>query len=547
VKAILAVIKDGKRSQRGSVLSGVLIITAFIAIISGALMTALSTNFLLSHNLAIKVANEASIDSAVELAISQLQDTTTTPISLGCPTPPSTVNLNARTVVPAYSSCWPTIPGIEPQFAKLKGTSSSAFNVDGTHAQIGALDDYVVANSAGMVFDYPFGATAPRWTLPLRGAITAPPLVMQSTAGSAPYLDLIPLSGADCAPATYCLNVRGDNGSRYTPPASPPRACVIGTGRAVTTRPAASPTLGGIIYFAYGPTLEFADISGGGGGCDVEERVGVSLSLPVVAGPLALTFDRWTDYVYAVLSNGSSSSLIRCTYHSGLTCTPESQLPLPLGNPVGLAASGKSLPAMIAITYTSGVVALVKVASSGMTLVASPSTGAPVARAPYWCAECGNLIGVAAQDGLHLYDSSLSPIAKYTGAGLVSRTTPIADAAGNWYFATEDGYVHELQLQSGILKQVNAYGPLGQIGSSPQLGACPYGVQRSLCIYLGSLNTNAYLVPLDAREVVITACISKSPPACQSGANPRLSARVQVGSFVSNQTVHVQGWSYYSG
>src|SRR5207245_10049118 len=71
--AILALLKDRRRSQRGSVLSGVLIMTAFIAIISGALMTELSTNFLLSHTLLNRAANEATDSSAADLSLSQRQ------------------------------------------------------------------------------------------------------------------------------------------------------------------------------------------------------------------------------------------------------------------------------------------------------------------------------------------------------------------------------------------------------------------------------------------------------------------------------------------
>ena len=45
MKELRALLSDRRRSQRGSVLSGVLIMVAFLAIISGALMTELSTNF----------------------------------------------------------------------------------------------------------------------------------------------------------------------------------------------------------------------------------------------------------------------------------------------------------------------------------------------------------------------------------------------------------------------------------------------------------------------------------------------------------------------
>ena len=140
--AILALLKDRRRSQRGSVLSGVLIMTAFIAIISGALMTELSTNFLLSHTLLNRVANEATENSAIELSLSQLQST-----QLNAPCPalvPATVN--NQTASATYLSCWPTVDRRSPSFSQI-GSSSGAFNVDGTHVQLGKLNDYIVGDN----------------------------------------------------------------------------------------------------------------------------------------------------------------------------------------------------------------------------------------------------------------------------------------------------------------------------------------------------------------------------------------------------------------
>lgn len=544
---MLAVIRDRRRSQRGSVLSGVLIITAFIAIISGALMTELSANFLLSHNLVVTVANEASMNSALELAISQLQDTQTTPMIRGCPTPLSTANLNGRTVVSSYASCWPTIERSEPQIVPV-GFTSAAFTVDGTHAQIGALNDYVVGNSAGTIFDYTFGATAPRWTLPLRGSVTAPPMVMRSPGSSNSYLDVVPLSGLDCSNPnnsyTYCLNVRVDNGSAYPPP----RSCLLSTPSLIATQPAASPNASfpGVIYFADSSLLYAADVAGAVGGCDVESVATAPTGLPVAAGPIAFSSGR-SDYLYAVVSDASSSRLIQCSYRSSsLSCG--ASLALPWGSAAGLSASSGTLPASVAITFKGGGVALVRLAANGaMSPPTSVSTGSAIAGAPSWCGQCGDVIGVAAKNVLYLYDGSLSLLGSAAVAGWGSSTSPAADGTGNWYLASSDGYLHELQLRPGGLKEVNAYGPLGRAGSSPQVGGCPINKQNGICVYLGSLNKAAYLVPLDARDAVISACISAAPPSCQAGPNSRLQAALEVGSSTSPRTVHVQSWSYYSG
>jgi hypothetical protein len=53
------------------------------------------------------------------------------------------------------------------------------------------------------------------------------------------------------------------------------------------------------------------------------------------------------------------------------------------------------------------------------------------------------------------------------------------------------------------------------------------------------------MVALDARHALMTACLSTALGVC-TGANPRLSAQVEVGVAGDKQLVHVQGWSYTS-
>jgi hypothetical protein len=111
------------------------------------------------------------------------------------------------------------------------------------------------------------------------------------------------------------------------------------------------------------------------------------------------------------------------------------------------------------------------------------------------------------------------------------------DGAGNWYVGDDSGYVRELQIQAGKLVPVSQYGPMGRVGSSVQVGGCATGI----CVYVGSLDRNLYRIPLDARDAVVLACLSSC-----SSAGLRLGAQVEIGSKDSPQTVHVQGWSYYS-
>ena len=536
--AILALLKDRRRSQRGSVLSGVLIMTAFIAIISGALMTELSTNFLVSHTMLNRVANQATDNSAIELALSRLQ---ATQLNAPCPSLP-TATLNNLTASATYLSCWPTVDVRSPQFKQI-GSSNAPFNVDGAHVQLGQLNDYIVGDAAGNVFDFPFGSATERWSLDLDGAVTAPPLVLARPGHSGQYLDVIPLSSSPSCPMDgSCLNVTIDDTSFATPS----QLCMITTssGAAPATQPAASPSVRGLVYFADGANLEADDLAGTA--CASKSSATISGNRPVVAGPIAFACasgcGQVVDYIYAVVSTASSSRLVEYTYDPKDGLESAGSWPLPWANASGIALQSATLPAGLAITFGGGGVALYRIGSNGPTFLNSQQVGGGIADAPYWCGSC-SLFGVGAQDGaLHLFNSSLNPVPSYAGTGSAIDTTPATDGAGNWYFGADDGYVHEVQNQGGQMVEVNRYGDLGAAGSSVEVGACTTGI----CIYLGTLGNRLYLVPLNARDAVISACITTSPPTC-SGANPHLWANVEVGDRKSPATVHVKGWSYYSG
>jgi hypothetical protein len=531
VTAIRALLKDRKRSQRGSVLSGVLMMTAFIAIISGALMTELSTNFLLSHTMLNRVTNQATLNSAIELSLSQLQAT-----RLNAPCPAlATTTVNNLTASAMYLSCWPTIR--EDQKFTRVGSSSASFNLDGAQAQANGFNDYVVGNSSGSVLDYRFGATTPRWTVSLNGTLTAPPLVFGDPGSANQLLDLFPITGAACSPNTNCIDVRTDKNS--TPSV---RCTVPATYGSIVSQPAPSPTFGAYAFFTDGPRLEVIDLSSGE--CDAPtSSIAPFGNRPVIAGPIALRCSgcgRSSDEVYVVVSDNVSSWLVRSNFRNRLSFVDA--LPLPWANVAGMAASGSGLPASIAITFGGGGITLVQLDSSGAMTGTSTTVPAGISSAPYWCSVCGNLFGVGAQNGaLYVFDSALTRTSYATGSPI--NTSPSTDLAGNWYVGSDDGFVHELQLQGGQgLVQVRTYGQMARFGSSPQLGTCTGGI----CIYLGAENGNVYLVPLDARDAVMSACISTSPPACSPGTNPRLWAQVEIGASGNPKAVHVQGWSYYS-
>lgn len=549
MKTLRAFLKDGRRSQRGSVLSAVLIIVLFLSIISGALMTALSTNFLLSNNLLNRVYTQATVGSAAELGINQLQGIRP---NAPCPGPIVTPALNGQMAVANVTtgSCWPTVHE-SPGFTHL-ATGSNVFSIDGTHAQLQGLNDYIIGNPDGTVYDYWFDPTVSgspaqlsgslRWTLTLPGsAVTGPTMVMLDPNNPGQYLDLIPVSGGICSnPVTNCVSVRSDDGSSQRPG----QLCAIdATGGAVVTQPAASPSSNRIAYFSAGADLASIDVSR----CEPTHTTTIPGSRPVVAGPVARCSggcSNGTDDVYAVVSDSVSSSLVRYTYRGGFTLAQSRSLPW--GGATGLAMSGSNLSA-IAVTFKGGGIAVVQLTSSGFMGPALSRSTPPVAKAPYWCTQCGDLIGVGTQGGLYVFDSLLNQFATPSaGSGSIS-TTPQADSSGKfWYFGADDGYVYEAQVSAGqtVTLFAKRLGPMAQFGSSVQVGDCKN--RAWICLYLGALDRKAYLIAMDAHEAVLTACITVAPPNCLTGANPRVWTLVEIGTLSSRQAVHVKGWSYYS-
>lgn len=535
--AVLALLKDRRRSQRGSVLSGVLIMTAFIAIIAGALMAELSTNFLLSHTMLNRVANQATDNSAIELSLHQLQGTQ---LNAPCPAVPTTTLNNLRASA-TYLSCWPAIR--EDQKFSFIGSSSAHFNLDGVHAQANGFNEYVVGDSSGSVYDYRFGSFAPRWTQVLNGTLTGSPLVIPDPSNGGRLVDVYPMAGAVCQRQATCIDVWRDSGSSRN------HQCTIAPGGSGPAMAGTSAAFAGFIYYAQGTALGLSDVSGTD--CDASQSVNnISGSRQAVAGPIALrcaSCNRTTDMVYTVVSDSVSSRLVSYSFSNGnggnnnFNVSSQGSVALPWLDVTGIAASASTLPATIAMTFTGGGVAVAQLnVNGGITLITRSVPGG-ISASPYWCAACGNLFGVGGQNGvLYLFNSAGTVVATYS-TGSPINTSPGTDGAGNWYVATDNGYVHELQNGQGLV-QVESYGQMSTFGSSPQIGACSTGI----CIYLGAQDGSLYLVPLDARKAVLSACITTSPPAC-SGANPRLWASVEVGAIGSPQTVHVEGWSYYSG
>lgn len=377
--------------------------------------------------------------------------------------------------------------------------------------------------------------------------MTGTPLVMPDPSANGQFLDLVPVSGSACAPASFCVSVRSDSSSGSTSP--PSLRCTAPTAASVVSRPAVGSNNPDVAYFGDSSGAIYAIDPTSGGNCESEGSI--STANAVIAGPVVFpcqqSCGKNQDQVYVVTTGGGSSRLVLLTYSLKGGLAQAGSLGLPWANPSGIAVESTGLPSRLAISFAGGQVAVVQLDNEGdMSLAASITLPAAINGPPYWCHCPGslNLIGIGAGDGsLYVRDTSLNTYATYSGGSAIN-TAPAADAAGNWYFAADDGRLYEVQKPSGgtAMGLAASFGSAGgSIASSPVLATCPAGI----CVYLGAMDARAYLVSLDARDAVLTACVSASPPAC-SGANPRLWVRVEVGVAGNSQTVHIQGWSYYS-
>jgi hypothetical protein len=546
VNQLRLALSDRRRRQRGSVLSGVLIIVAFLSIIAGALMTELSTNFLISHALVTRIGSEATVNSAMELAVDSLQHT-----SLGSPCPaPVTVSLNGRTATVAYANCAPsTRVGIGPQLI----ASNGPFTIDSTHVVLpNLMNELLIGDVNSNLYAYGFGQSSPSWTFPLEGILTGPPTAVADFSDSPPGIfDLVPVSDPDdggsspnCGTHGFCVAVLAQSSTS----ASPDLSCFMAANAKITGRPAAGAGYPGLAYFgdAGGTLFVYA-----AGSC--AQVTSASVGQPIVSGPIVFKSNPskhvTNDEIYAVASDGNSSRLLHFTYSPGgdeQALNLDSSLPLPAANAIGMAIEPGTLPSRLAITFAGGQVGLVQIQSDfNMSMVASANLQTAIGGSPYWC-QCpgGDLVGVGGRNGLYLLDMGLNVSAAYPAGSTVIATAPAADSAGDWFFGADDGSIYEVQRPATgpAMTLAEHFANLGaRVGSSASVGPCPAGI----CVYVGLRNGNAYLLQLDSRDALMTACLVNAANSC-SGANPRLWAHAYVGLAGSPQTVRIVGWSYYS-
>jgi hypothetical protein len=548
------------------VLSAVLIIVIFLAIMIGALLTELTDSFALSRDLVSKVNTEATVTSAVELAINQLQ---------GGPVPPICAQDTSNNPLPPRAESWTltlnghpaavsqTCNAIVPEVAT--GLAAGSFYVDGIHDTVAGRNRYLVGD-ANQLWAYPFGSTMPSWAISLAGGATAPPLTATDPNGS---IDILAPAGNN----VVVFNERSGG--------TPVPSCNLATTGTVSASAAVGANFQGYAFIGDTGRLYVYDARAGGA---CAWRASVSLTGSVAAAPLvfpgSVTSQSQTssvsDEIFLLVTSASSTSLQHWTYTESTTdcngngkggcdggqrtvttynLTRNSSLALSGYNAVGYGLSASTAPLSLAVATASGRLDVTQIGSGPSYLMSSVVSvmlpnGSAAGRAPFWCHCPGpnpDLIGVGATNGfLYLFNTGLNLAYSYDGQQPIN-TTPMADANGDWYFGANDGSVYDVEIPLSGTQMFKAakFGPGGSIASSPIVGSCPAGP----CLYFASSSSGSYFVRIGSTRISdLRACITSGSGSTACAGNPRLWTRVQVGpaAIWGNLGVYVQGWSYYS-
>jgi hypothetical protein len=571
-------LRDRRRRQRGSILSGILIIVAFLSILIGGLLTELTGSFTVSRALVTRVNTEATVTSVAELGIHGLQTASAPPVCTHDARGPWSLNLNGQA---AYST--QTCTAIVPEQTSPLGAGS--FGVDGFHDTLAGRDRYLVTNNAGRLLSYPFGQTNPSWSVSV-GSPTASLTTTRDPDGSVDILIPVAKSGPGCG--GHCVVAfNEENGG------APSFSCDLPASGNVSARPGAevtsggSPNFPGYVFFGDSSTLYVYDASAGGG-CpqlDSADLGGRVAGAPLVF-PGRTSGNTVSDEIFVLVTSSAGTSLQHWRYSesnngegdrdgkgnkrsSGLTQV--SSVDLSGGNAIdyGITStrptSGTTLSLAIAMPARLDVARIAVGSGLSYTMSIGPTAslpaGAVATRAPYWCpSPCGfagqAMIGVGATVGtatgsLFLFNAGLTSAVYRYNVNAPVNTTPMADANGDWYFGANDGSVYDVEIPMpnsptpSLLSLAATFGPGGAIDSSPIVGACTGGP----CLYFGSNSAGSYFVRIGITRVSeLRACVSSAPCVPGSAVKPQLWARVQVGpgAVWGGTGVYVQGWSFYS-
>ncbi len=566
---------DRHRGQRGSVLSSVLIIVAFMSILVGGLMTELTNSFLLSRTHSTRVEREATVTSAVELGIHQLQTGSVPPVCAQDARGPWFLTLNGSPSA-VSETCTAIVPD---QAASL---STSAVTIDGVHNTTAGRDEYIAATSSGRLNAYGFSQTSARWSVALGGTMTAPLLPIMDDDGMPELMVPETMAGSGCG--GHCVV------SMHYSAGTPSFQCSMPASSVVAAQPAVEVSPTGIRNF---PDYVFFGGSGAGATLYVFDGAAdhtcgllasTALTGDVIGAPLVFpgvvsvksNSTSVSDEIFVLQGDGTASVLAHWRYteavdnSNALTISLSEVGSLSLtpqlgGSLAGYATSAPSLAPggsiTMAIAGASGRIVLVRISEAsgptyGMALVGATALSGGVTAPPFWCHCPGqDLIGVGSTNGvLYLLDTGLTILHSYDGTAdgspaIVSRPAP--DVNGDWYFGAADGYVYDVEIPLSGQQMFKAarFGPGGQIRSSPVVGGASDGCGPGPCMYFGSSSAGLFFVALGSTRVIdLRACISTAANSTTCYANPRLWARVEVGpaSVVGGTGVSVQGWSYYS-
>ena len=566
-----ALLRDRAARQRGSVLSGLLIMVAFLSILIGALMSSLSTSFVISNHLNDRLQREATDSSAVELGLYELANSSVPPVCARDSRGPWFVASLNGSPAAVTATCTAIVPDANVIL------SGGSYTVNGIHEVTAVHNSYIVGDKDGWLRSYPFGGTSSEWSVATGGAITGPPLA-QPDASDYPEVELaVPDARVSGGCAGHCVEL-------YTQRATgaPTLSCVMASAATVSSQPAAeaspsfSPNFPTYVFFGdAGGGLYVYDGSTDGSCAKQTEQQG--LGGAVVGQPLVFTGSSTakgqllttTAYVFVVVSSSSATQLQEWQYSEttsqvgGTTkaLTEITAVELPIGGQASESAPTSAIPTVgttirFAAAGASGQVAIgsISVGSSkrSPTYVLNASSavavGGPVASAPYWCV-CpgGDSIGLGSTNGtFYLLDANLNVTHQYVGGSPI-RTTPAADANGDWYFGADDGKVYDVEVPATGMQMFNAavFALGGAIRGSPVEGGCGTG----LCLYFGSSTAGSAFVRLGTVRVIdLRSCVTSSPATTSCAVNPRLWARAKIGApaIVGGTGISVLGWSYYS-
>jgi hypothetical protein len=560
-----------QRSQRGSVLSGLLIIVAFLSILGSALMSEISSQFLMTRNVVDQVRAQATVEAGMENAISQLQYRVVPyRCSTDQPNPIGPITVNQQWAAANEITCRQIVPDV------ARGLESGPFTIDGTHVSIGAHDVFLVADQSGNLYSYRFGQTNPLWQRSLGSTVTGPPNEM---AYGGYYLEATPTGSS--------VSLVNDFGT------SASVVCSMAASGWVTSRPGFGAGTSFPSYTFFGDdagVLHVYDPS-----CNAPTSASAALGGYVVSGPLVLPgtvttnqnngpclgngeggdrlITTTTAEVFVLVSNSSGSALVDATLAEDSTGSntqtcwiTNNRQSLSFGNATGLSFYANGGTYLAAISFGGGQLQVASITavpahgqSSGFTYSMSRgqsvSLGGSFSHAPSWSSD-GSEVGASNGQSLLVFDSGLKQLFRYDGQAAID-TSPSSDIHGDWYFGADDGYVYDVEPPapgSAEMFKAARVGLGGKVQSSPVVGSPADGCSGNVCMYFGDASKGSYFVQIgNIRVMQLRSCmaLSTSSTSCvtASANNPSLWARLEVGdpTYMQGQSVNVIGWAYSNG